>query len=158
MSVDHAVIYDQRCQDFRSLNGFLWQSPLIIMTLTGGLWFAVASFDMSLSARSMLLVFAGLANLIMIGALVRLRLVMQSVLADIRRLDNLHKVRFDFTIVILFSLLLLMAAIGSFVASASPEKYFTQAGSAELLPSANPRTPHAAVPANEPVDGAVKTP
>ncbi len=124
--VDDAVIYDQRCQDFRSLNGFLWQSPLIIMTLTGGLWFAVASFDMSTGARSMLLIFAGLANLIMIAALVRLRLVMQSVLTDIRRLDNLHKIRFDFTIVILFSLLLLMAAIGSFVAGACPQKYFTK--------------------------------
>jgi len=124
--VDDAVIYDQRCQDFRSLNGFLWQSPLIIMTLTGGLWFAVASFDMSTGARSMLLIFAGLANLIMIGALVRLRLVMQSVLTDIRKLDNLHKIKFDFTIVILFSLLLLMAAIGSFVAGACPDKYFTK--------------------------------
>lgn len=128
--VDDAVIYDQRCQDFRSLNGFLWQSPLIIMTLTGGLWFAVASFDMSTGARSMLLIFAGLANLIMIGALVRLRLVMQSVLTDIRRLDNLHKIRFDFTIVILFSLLLLMAAIGSFVAGACPQKYFTKGATA----------------------------
>jgi hypothetical protein len=96
------------------------------MTLTGGLWFAVASFDMSTGARSMLLIFAGLANLIMIAALVRLRLVMQSVLIDIRRLDTLHKIRFDFTIVILFSLLLLMAAIGSFVAGACPQKYFTK--------------------------------
>lgn len=132
--VDDAVIYDQRCQDFRSLNGFLWQSPLIIMTLTGGLWFAVASFDMSTGARSMLLIFAGLANLIMIAALVRLRLVMQSVLTDIRRLDNLHKIKFDFTIVILFSLLLLMAAIGSLAAGACPQKYFTK-GAAAAPPS-----------------------
>jgi Mn2+/Fe2+ NRAMP family transporter len=138
--VDDAVIYDQRCQDFRSLNGFLWQSPLIIMTLTGGLWFAVASFDMSTGARSMLLIFAGLANLIMIGALVRLRLVMQSVLTDIRKLDNLHKIRFGFTIVILFSLLLLMAAIGSFVAGACPQKYFTKgAEAAPVQPT--PRAP-----------------
>lgn len=109
--LDDAAIYDHRCQDFRSLNGFLWQSPLIIMTLTGGLWFAVASFDLSPSARSMLLIFAGIAKLLMIGALVRLRLVMQSVLRDIRRLDALHKISFDFTIVILFSSLLAMAAI-----------------------------------------------
>jgi hypothetical protein len=134
--VDDAVIYDQRCQDFRSLNGFLWQSPLIIMTLTGGLWFAVASFDISTGARSMLLIFAGLANLIMIAALVRLRLVMQSVLTDIRKLNNLHKIRFDFTIVILFSLLLLMAAIGSFVAGACPQKYFTKGAEAAPVPPA----------------------
>ncbi len=74
--VDDAVAYDQRCQDFRSLNGFLWQSSLIIMTLTGGLWFAVASLDMSTGARSMLLISAGLANLIIIVALVRLLLAL----------------------------------------------------------------------------------
>lgn len=139
--VDDAAIYDQRCQDFRSLNGFLWQSPLIIMTLTGGLWFAVASFDLSPSARSMLLIFAGIANLLMIGALVRLRLVMQGVLQDIRRLDALHKIGFDFTIVILFSSLLAMASIGSFVASACPEKYFTKAAVMTGPPVAAPTAP-----------------
>lgn len=139
--VDDAAIYDQRCQDFRSLNGFLWQSPLIIMTLTGGLWFAVASFDLSPSARSMLLIFAGIANLLMIAALVRLRLVMQSVLRDIRRLDALHKISFDFTIVILFSSLLAMAAIGSFVASACPEKYFVKATVKTAAPVEAPTAP-----------------
>lgn len=138
--VDDAAIYDQRCQDFRSLNGFLWQSPLIIMTLTGGLWFAVASFDISADARSMFLLFAGLANLIMIGALIRLRFVMQSVLTDIRTLDQLHQIKFDFTIVILFSLLLTMAAVGSFVASASPQRYFTK--SAAPAPKAPLAPPH----------------
>ncbi|TIV49441.1 MAG: hypothetical protein E5V88_24645 [Mesorhizobium sp.] len=83
---DQKVIYEQRCEDFRSLNGFLWQSPLIVMTLTGGLWFAVASFDINDRARSMLLIFAGISNLLMIIALIRLRYVMQRVLADIRSL------------------------------------------------------------------------
>lgn len=59
---DQKVIYEQRCQDFRSLNGFLWQSPLIIMSLTGGLWFAVASFALSTSARSMLLLFTAIGS------------------------------------------------------------------------------------------------
>lgn len=80
--------YEQQCEDSRSLNGFLWQSPLIIMTLTGGVWFAVASFAISNSARAMLLVFACLANLLMVGALIRLRWVMQSVLRDIRAYDG----------------------------------------------------------------------
>lgn len=31
---DQKVIYKLRCQDFRSLNGFLCQSPLIIMSPT----------------------------------------------------------------------------------------------------------------------------
>jgi hypothetical protein len=128
---DQKVIYEQRCQDFRSLNGFLWQSPLIIMSLTGGLWFAVASFALSESARAMLLVFAGLANLLMIGALIRLRWIMQSVLADIRCYDGKHRVGGNYIIVGIFSLLLLMTAIGSFVASRNPGAYFTKSSVAK---------------------------
>jgi len=40
-----------RCQYFRSLNTPLWQSPLIIMPLSEGLRFAVASPVLSTSAR-----------------------------------------------------------------------------------------------------------
>lgn len=128
---DQKVIYEQRCEDFRSLNGFLWQSPLIIMSLTGGLWFAVASFALSDAGRSMLLVFAGLVNLLMIGALVRLRWVMQSVLTDIRDYDDKIKVGGNYIIVGIFSLLLLMTAIGSFVASRNPGAYFTKPAAAD---------------------------
>lgn len=128
---DQKVIYEQRCEDFRSLNGFLWQSPLIIMSLTGGLWFAVASFALSDAARTMLLIFAGLANLLMIGALIRLRWVMRSVLTDIRGYDKKRKVGGNFIIVGIFSLLLLMTAFGSFVASCNPGAYFTKPAAAD---------------------------
>ena len=127
---DQKVIYEQRCQDFRSLNGFLWQSPLIIMSLTGGLWFAVASFALSETARTMLLIFAGAADVLMIGALIRLRYVMQSVLADIRAYDGKHAVGGNYIIVGIFSALLAMAAIGSFVASCHPGAYFTKQATA----------------------------
>jgi hypothetical protein len=125
-SPDQKVIYEQRCEDFRSLNSFLWQSPIIIMTLTGGLWFAVATFAISNSGRSMLLVFAGLANLLMIGALIRLRWVMQNVLRDIRAYDGKHAVGGNFIIVGIFSTLLLMTAIGSLAAACQPSAYFTR--------------------------------
>lgn len=129
---DQKVIYEQRCQDFRSLNGFLWQSPLIIMSLTGGLWFAVASFALSETARTMLLIFAGAADMLMIGALIRLRYVMQSVLADIRAYDGKQAVGGNYIIVGIFSALLAMTAIGSFAASCHPGAYFTkQAGTAK---------------------------
>jgi hypothetical protein len=124
---DQKVIYEQRCEDFRSLNGFLWQSPLIIMSLTGGLWFAVASFALSTSARSMLLVFACLANLLMIAALVRLRWVMQQVLEDIRDYDGKRRTKGDYTIVKIFSAMLLFTAIGSGIAACNPTAYFTKA-------------------------------
>ena len=124
---DQKVIYEQRCEDFRSLNGILWQSPLIIMSLTGGLWFAVASFALSTSARSMLLVFACLANLLMIGALVRLRWVMQEVLDDIRDYNGKHRTKGNYTIVGIFSTMLLFTAIGSGIAACNPAAYFTKA-------------------------------
>jgi len=33
MTDKEARIYEQNCQEFRSLNGFFWQVPLIMMTL-----------------------------------------------------------------------------------------------------------------------------
>ena len=128
---DQKVIYEQRCEDFRSLNGFLWQSPLIIMSLTGGLWFAVASFALSASARSMLLVFACISNLLMIGALVRLRWVMQQVLDDIRDYDGKRRTTGDYTIVKIFSAMLFCTAIGSGIAAFNPSAYFIKASAAK---------------------------
>ncbi|RVH92237.1 hypothetical protein CN074_28840 [Sinorhizobium medicae] len=104
------------------------------MTLTGGLWFAVASFDISDRARSMLLVFAGISNLLMIIALIRLRYVMQRVLADIRSYDGKGKIGGNFIIVGTFCALLLFAAIGSFVTSYGPSTYFTKNAPAKATP------------------------
>ena len=126
-SVDEKVVYEQLCNDFRSLNGFLWQTPLIFMTLTGGLWLAVASFELSLLARGWLLTCAGLSNLLMIAALYRLRYVMQRIMTRIQQLDGRPDPKMNYFIVTCFSLLLLMAAIGSFVASGDPAAYFTKA-------------------------------
>ena len=35
--VDPDAVYEQLNQDYRSLNGFLWQLPVLVTTLTGGL-------------------------------------------------------------------------------------------------------------------------
>ena len=129
-TINKETVYEQLCNDFRSLNGFLWQTPLIFMTLTGGLWFAVASFDMTDDARSWLMLFAGLANLIMIAALYRLRTVMQSLLDEIRRYDGRPAPGPNFFIVRCFSLLLLLAAAGSFAASWNPAEWFSKAAAA----------------------------
>jgi hypothetical protein len=126
-SIEAKVIYEQLCADFRSLNGFLWQAPLIFMTLTGGLWFAVASFDLTNDARSWFLIFAACANLIMIAALFRLRFVMQRIMNRIQELDGRPDPRWNYFIVTCFSLLLLLAAFGSAMASCRPEAYFAKA-------------------------------
>jgi hypothetical protein len=127
-TLNDKVVYEQLCNDFRSLNGFLWQTPLIFMTLTGGLWFAVASFDLTSTARSWLLIFAGAANLLMIAALYRLRFVMQGIMERIQKLDKRPDPRWNYFIVTCFALLLSTAAIGSFVASSDPSRYFSRAG------------------------------
>ncbi len=130
VAVDDKTKYEQLCNDFRSLNGFLWQTPLIFMTLTGGLWFAVASFDITDVARFWLLIFAGVANLLMIAALYRLRFVMQGIMNRIQALDGRPEPGMNFFIVTCLSLLLLMAAVGSFLASIQPSRYFEKGAEA----------------------------
>jgi len=79
----------------------------------------------------MLLVFAGLANVLMIGALIRLRWVMQSVLRDIRSYDGKHRIGGNYIIVGIFSALLAMTAFGSFVVSCHPAAYFIKTAAAK---------------------------
>ncbi len=123
-TIEPKVIYEQLCSDFRSLNGFLWQTPLILMTLTGGLWFAVASFEITGTARSALLIFGAIANILMIIALYRLRYVMQKIQDEIRKHDGRPVIGPNYTIVTCFAILLALAAVGSLVASCSPSSYF----------------------------------
>lgn len=124
MSPEDKIISEQLCEDFRSLNGFLWQTPLIVMALTGGLWFAVASFNLTDMGRSALLAFAAIANCSMIVALFRLRYVMQRIQDQIRSRDGRAVIGPNYTIVICFSVMLSLAVIGSLIASSSPGLYF----------------------------------
>ena len=123
-TVGDDVVYEQLCADFRSLNGFLWQMPVLVMTLTVGLWFAVASIGLTPAARSDLLDFAGMADLLMIVALFRLRIVMSRVQARIRTLDGGEAHKVNYVIVVVFSILLACASFGSFRAARSPGEYF----------------------------------
>lgn len=127
MAIDDSVIYGELCADFRSLNGFLWQMPILLMTLTGGLWLAVANFALTDAGRSDLLMFVALADLLMIGALFRLRWVMHGVQTRIRALDGGATSRVNYIIVGIFSFLLACASYGSFMASRSPATYFRPA-------------------------------
>jgi hypothetical protein len=124
--IDPKDMYEQLCNDFRSLNGFLWQTPLIIMTLTGGLWFSVANFDLTEPARRSLLIFAVVADLLMIVALVRLRYVMEGVQKEIRALDGRSTLGPNYIIVGVFSILLGFAAVGSGLACVQPSAYFAK--------------------------------
>lgn len=131
MPLSEETIYEQLCDDFRSLNGILWQTPLIVMTLTGGLWFAVASFDLTNIARSALLAFAAVANVLMIIALYRLRYVMQRIQEQIRTRDGRQVIGPNYVIVTCFAVLLALAATASTFASFSPSIYFKESAAAK---------------------------
>ena len=88
MTDKDALIYEQNCLEFRSLNGFFWQIPLIMMTLNGGLWYSVASLDLAPMAQRGILWFAAFANVVMIFGLWRLRGIMQSLLTSIHAFQN----------------------------------------------------------------------
>lgn len=68
--------YNQNAEHFRSLNGLMWQIPLIAMTLTGGLWFGVSKVEANKAFQVCLLLLAVAGNLGLIVALGRLRYIM----------------------------------------------------------------------------------
>jgi hypothetical protein len=136
--LDDKTKYEQLCTDFRALNAILWQMPVIFTTLTGGLWFAVASLDLTNHARSLILSFAALANLLMIGALIRLRYIMEKQRKKICELDHRDSPSFNFFTVGLMSLLLLLVAGGSWVASRDPAAWFVKAAAKATPPPTAP--------------------
>lgn len=117
------VIFEQNCEDFRSLNEIMWKIPIIVITLTGGLWFGVGSMDISNSARTLLLVLAGAANVIFIAVLIRLRYVMNQILKNIKMYQGLPLGR-GYVFVCLFSMLLAFAAVASFYAAVSGSVFY----------------------------------
>jgi hypothetical protein len=78
-------VFEQDCQEFRSLNGFLWQIPMLVSTLTGGLWFGVTKVDSDDFIKAALFLLAAAVNGAFIIVLWRLRHgVMEGLLDRIR--------------------------------------------------------------------------
>jgi len=110
------TIFEQNCQDFRSLNEIMWKIPIIVITLTGGLWFGVGSMNISDHAKTALLLLAGSTNLIFIVVLFRLRYVMNNILKEVKKYQGIQP-GVAYIFVSLFSLLLMFSATVSFYAS-----------------------------------------
>lgn len=123
-SISDERIYEQCCLEFRSINGFFWQIPLIMMTLNGGLWYSVASLTLDVSAQRGILWFAAGANVVMIVGLWRLRNIMAGLLDRIRAFEGSTKKGPQRLIQALFSLLLGAAALGALLASCDPVRHF----------------------------------
>ncbi|MFZ5731392.1 MAG: hypothetical protein ACOY4O_01565 [Pseudomonadota bacterium] len=110
------VIFEQDCQEFRSLNGFLWQIPVIVSTLTGGLWFGAGKIDDRFLQASLFLL-AGCANLCFVVVLWRLRRgVMEPLLGRITKYQGRPRNPGKYTMIIMFSVLLTLSCLLSLAA------------------------------------------
>jgi hypothetical protein len=113
------TIFEQDCQEFRSLNGFLWQIPIIVSTLTGGLWFGAAKVIDSLFVQSSLFLLAGITNVCFIFVLWRLRRgVMEPLLGRISDYQGRPRNPGKYTMIVWFTVLLVLSALLSFAAFA----------------------------------------
>ena len=119
------VIFEQNCQDFRSMNEIMWRVPIIVITLTGGLWFGVSSIDISDEAKKYLLWLAGAANVVFIVVLIRLRYVMNGILRDIKSFQG-KQPGLGFIFVGFFSVLLLFSAVVSFYAASEGSAFYAK--------------------------------
>lgn len=78
------ICYEQNFEQARSLNLQMNQVPVLAVTLTGGLWFgAGVTKDIPIEISFALLLFAGLCNLALILAALRIRDVLESYLEKI---------------------------------------------------------------------------
>ncbi len=111
------TIFEQDCEEFRSLNGFLWQIPVIVSTLTGGLWFGADKVTADSIGRPALWFLAIIVNIVFVAVLWRLRAgPMEHLLGRIHRYQGEPRSGGRYTMIILFSVLLVLSAIVSFLA------------------------------------------
>ena len=123
------VTYERNFEQARSLNGQMNQVPALAMTLTGGLWFAAAmTEDLAMEIRFALLVFAGLCNLSLVFAILRIRDVFESYLEQLKAYypqgfasgyPKNPKVPWlgSYSMIIIYCALMLIGACFSFVAA-----------------------------------------
>lgn len=82
------VCYEQNFEHARSLNEQMNQIPTLAMTLTGGLWFAAAVTEhMQVPVRFGLFLFAGLCNIGLALAILRVRDVFDTYLEKVREFN-----------------------------------------------------------------------
>lgn len=120
------VCYEQNCQQARALNLQMNQVPVLSMTLTGGLWFgAGVNEHLPTEIKFSLLFFAGLCNLALILAVLRIRDVLES---HFEKIEAFHAASFasgrplnpkipwlgSYSMISIYSVLMIIAALFSF--------------------------------------------
>lgn len=123
--VSDEKIYAEICAEFRALNTIFWQIPLIVMTLNGGLWFAVASLELTTSGQQLILVFTALINIAFILALLRVRTIMEGLLKRIRTFERRTTTKDGWAgaILVMFWALMGTATVGAVVVAWNPASY-----------------------------------
>lgn len=76
--------YEQNYQQFRAMNQIMWQIPIIAITLTGGLWYAVSTQQGIALFRAPALFLGAVLDLALIIVLIRVRYVMGAHLERLR--------------------------------------------------------------------------
>ena len=122
--VSEDTIYAEHCAEFRALNIIFWQIPVIVTTLNGGLWFALASLELTDWGQRMILWFAVAVNIAFFVSLTRLRAIMERLLREIHRFEGRSKEPGSYTVLTMFGLLMLIATIGAIVVSVNPSLFF----------------------------------
>lgn len=109
------VCYEQNCENFRSLNKIMWQVPIIAMTLTGGLGYGLERLSNVGEFKTDLLIFAGIANVVFVIVLFRLRYVMEELLEKMELFEtgNARSSK-SYIVVSIFSALLLLSSYEMF--------------------------------------------
>jgi hypothetical protein len=111
------VIFEQDCQEFRSLNGFLWQVPVLVSTLTGGLWFGADKVATGSVVRPALWLLSCCVNLVFVAVLWRLRAgPMEALLGRIHAYQDVPRSGGKYTMICMFTFLLVLSAVISLVA------------------------------------------
>lgn len=111
MTDKQQIIYEQNCQDFRQLNNVMWQVPVLAMTLTGGIWFGVSMVQNAPWIQVALWALSVFSNIGFIFVLLRLRKgVMERILKEKRKYEGVEAVKGRYTVIVIFSLVLGLAA------------------------------------------------
>lgn len=79
------ICYEQNFEQFRAMNQIMWQVPLLVMTLTGGLWYAAATLEIASLLKVAISLLSVVWDVTFIFVLVRVRHVMEAYLSQLRK-------------------------------------------------------------------------
>lgn len=112
------LCFEQNSEHLRSLNGLMWQVPLIAMTLTGGLWYGIAQLQPNSTVALSLLILATATDFLLIFVMLRMRFIFGRILQKTRDFHpsgaadtTNHKYLKDSLVIWIFSILLALATV-----------------------------------------------